>query len=831
MSEPTCFHCGSPVTVPDAPRGQVEGRERVFCCPGCLTVCSLIVEAGHGDFYRYRDTPAPRVGHDAAALERLRVYDRPEVQGRIVRCTHEGCEVWLVLEEIRCAACLWLNERALRALDGVLDVHVDPATHRARVRWDPQRVRLSQILAAIAGLGYSAHPFDPTHTRDLEAARRRRGIERLVFAGFIGMPVMQFALTSYLLGGADAALPLWERIGRWGSLVATAAILGYSGQDFFAGAWADLRRRRLGMDVPIALGLSVAWLGSLYATWKGAGEVYFDSIAMLVFLVLLARHVELRGRLAAVRALDRLGSVLPRTARRLESSGEREVAVSELAPGDRIRVLPGEALPTDGVVERGVGEVDESLLTGEPSPVPKRPGDPVAGGSLNGASPLQIRVTQPAAESAAARIQRLVQQGLEARPGSVLLAEAAARVFVPVVIVVAVLTGIGWAVVDPARWIHAVVAVLMVTCPCALALAAPVARTLAAAGFARLGVLPLRMERVEVLARAEVLACDKTGTLTRGRPALLQILAVHGDAEEAGRDAAVSLARCSAHPLARALARMEAGAPLAAHGVRTRAGDGVEGEVGGRVWRLGRPEFVLEGRPDLDVAARARLERLAQAGRSLVLIGERRSGGPVVAFVLEDPPRPGLDAWLAAVRRQGVHRVALLSGDRPAAVAAFARGRPFDEVRGGLRPHDKLAWIRERQAGGARVWMLGDGINDAPTLAAADVSVSFASAADVAQARSDFVVLGDSLEPLIEARRLACRTRRIVMQNLLWAAAYNLAAVPLAAAGWIPPWAAALGMAASSLLVVGNALRLRARAAPRADGSAVPAPTPQPSRT
>jgi Cu2+-exporting ATPase len=436
-------------------------------------------------------------------------------------------------------------------------------------------------------------------------------------------------------------------------------------------------------------------------------------------------------------------------------------------------------------------------------------------------------------ESAAARIQRRVQEGLAARPPSVRLAEHAARVFVPVVLGVAGLTAAWWLHVDPQRWIHAVVAVLMVTCPCALALAAPVARTLAAAGFARSGVLPLRMDRVEELARAGVLACDKTGTLTLGRPELRKVVPLRGDVGEAAwRAAAAALARRSRHPLARPLVVASAGAGRVGM-VREHPGAGMSGEVAGRRWRLGRPEFVLAGTGGSDPGLAEALRALQADGRSLVLLGEERAGGAVVAFVLEDRPRPGLDAWLAGVRGQGVGHVALLSGDHPAAVARFAHGRAFDEARGGMRPDDKLAWIRRRQAAGARVWMLGDGLNDVPVLAAADVSVSFATAADAAQARSDFVVIGESLAPLAGARRLARRTRRIVLQNLLWAAAYNLTAVPLAAAGWVPPWAAALGMAASSLLVVGNALRLRERPVPRLAGSAPVKRVlgPQPSRT
>jgi len=793
---------------------QIQGREEAFCCEGCRAVCAAILEAGQGDYYRFREQPggSPGGATDPDLLKSLSLYDRPELQSSFVRRGSGWLEATLALEEVRCAACLWLNEQHLRGLDGVLDATVDFTTHRARVRWDPERIALSEILRAIAAIGYVARPLDPRRMQELAPVRKRRNVERILFAGIVGMPVMQVAFATYLMGepGPSGALPMWVTIGRWSSLVATAAILVYSAQDFFIGAWRDLRHRRLGMDVPIVIGLAVAWWGSAYATWTARGEVYYDSIVMFVVLVLLARHLELRSRLDAVRALDRLARVVPRTARFLDERGtERWVPVTDLAPGDRIRVRPGETVPVDTQVVEGQGDVDESLLTGEARPLHKTLGDGVPGGALNLDQPLTLRVVRSWEASAPAQIQRLVEEGARLRPRYALLAERAATAFVAVVLGIAVLAAAFWWWYEPERLIPNLVAVLIVTCPCALALATPVAATLAAARLIQAGVLGLRMDKLETLATAEVLACDKTGTLTEGRPRVVEVATLHPmPAGLDPMDLAAALESASEHPLARAFRSARPEAPLPAEALRNHPGQGVSGEVLGRRWRLGQPRFVLGGRAPGPLLTE-RIRALRQAGHTVLLLAPV-GGDPVALFGVTDPPREGLPAFLSAMRRSGIRRIAVLSGDHAQGVARFAARLGIGEAHGELRPVDKLRWIRQVQGRGQRVLMVGDGINDAPVLAAADVSVSFGSATEAAQASSDFLILGRSLSVLGQARDLARRTRRIVLQNLLWAAGYNLAAVPLAAAGFVPPWAAAVGMSLSSLLVVGNALRLRA---------------------
>jgi Cu2+-exporting ATPase len=806
-----CFHCGLPVAdaVPVPPL-TVQGEQRRFCCHGCHAVCKAISDAGMVDYYRFRTDPAVSGKQPGLAefLDRVELYDRPDVQQNFVTANGDWQEAALLLENITCPACLWLNERRLRSLPGVIDVHIDDVMQRARVRWDPARIRLSGILRAIADIGYIAHPYDATRSRRLQQLRRRRSTERLIFAGAAGMLVMHFSLASYFMGGADVSgqLPLWELAGRWTSLLVTFIILAWPGQDFFAGAWHDLRNRRLGMDVPVVLGLSVAWLGSLHSTLNAGGEVYFDSIAMFVFLLLLARRLELRGKLRAADRLDRLARVTPLSARRRDADGAyREVAVEELVVGDCIRLLPGETLAVDGILIDGISSFDESLLTGEAKPVVHRPGDAVIAGTVNGEQPVSIRVTRTLKASTLTEIQQLVRRGLEQRPRYALLAERVAAWFVAVLLLVATGTALFWLQVDPANWLASTIAVLIVTCPCALALATPVSLAVSASRFIDRGVLPLRMRALDALATSDLFAFDKTGTLTAGQPALVAVIPIAGLNRDQCLRFAVALAAHSEHPLARALRQKARRSDNHAEQVENVPGSGIRARIDGREWRFGKTGFA--GAVATDKTITSLVEDRRARGQLVSLLANETGVQAVLAF--EDPLRAGTHRMLSALADSGVQHFTILSGDQQAAVRWLGGQLGIDDCQGGCSAQEKLAWTRHRQGEGYRVAMIGDGINDAPTLAAADVSISFADATDLANTSSDFVVLGDDATALAAARRLARRTRRNIGQNLAWAATYNLLAIPFAAAGWIPPWGAAIGMSLSSLLVVMNAMRLQ----------------------
>ena len=807
-----CFHCGLPVPQGlSLPMLDALGEPREFCCHGCHAVCKAIVDAGLDDYYRHRTDPAVSASRELVPdfLRQVELFDRPDIQQDFVSSVGDSHEAALLLDNIRCPACLWLNERHLRSLPGVIDVHIDDTTQRARVRWDPETIRLSEILRAITAIGYIAHPFDATRSEQLNRLRRQRSTERLIFAGAVGMLVMNFSLASYVMAdtGPGVVLPLWVTLGRWTSLLLCGMLLAWPGQEFFIGAWNDLRHRRLGMDVPVVLGLSAAFIGSLHATLTGQGDVYFDSIAMFIFFLLLARRWELRGKLSAAARLDRLARVTPRTATRLDAADVADtVAIEELAAGDLIRVLPGETLPVDGTVLSGISSFDESLLTGEALPVVCQPGDSVVAGSVNGEQPVTVRVTHAVQQSAVSEIRQLVERGLELRPRYAELAERVASGFVAVLLLIATATAVYWLQTDPGNWLSSTIAVLIVTCPCALALATPVALAVSAGRFIELGVLPLRMRALDALACCDWFVFDKTGTLTAGQPAVAEVVPVAELDEDSCLRHAAALAAGSAHPLSYALRQRVPQPRLATSEVKNVPGAGIQATIEGVEWRLGKPDFATAGVP-CDERTRALIAGARTGGRLVSVLAS--PAGVQAVLLFEDPLRAGVETLLAGLKDSGVRHFTLLSGDAPDSVQGMGEQLGIEDARGGLSPADKLAWTQAQQAQGRQLAMLGDGINDAPTLAAADVSISFADATDLANSSSDFLILGNDASVIVDSRRLARRTRRNIQQNFAWAGAYNLIAVPFAAAGWIPPWGAAIGMSFSSLIVVMNALRLQ----------------------
>ncbi len=805
MASPACFHCGLPIPAGGRWRGTVLGETREFCCAGCQAVAEAIRGGGLEEYYRLRTASAPTASARDGSEDRL--LDGEELQKSFVRRIGRQREASFVLDGVRCPACLWLIERRLQAEPGVTEAVVGYASQSARVVWDPSRIALSGIRKAVRAIGYEARPFDPSHRTGIEPDAARRGAARLVFAGVLGMMVMNLALAAYFLGGPGAGgrLPLWEQFGRWCALVASAVLLAYPGQDFFAGAWRDFLRRRAGMDTPIVLGLGAAWAGSAWATVAGTGPVYFDAIAMLVFFVLLARAFETRARLAAAAVLDRFAVVLPAPARRVDADGrEREVAALELSSGDSVRVGPGEIVPADGVVLEGQSLFDEAVLTGEPWPRPHGPGDAVVAGSCNRGQPVLLRITRAGEASTLGQIRRLLEKGLASRPAFAQLADRLAGRLAALVLLISAATAVFWAVRDPGAALPATVAVLLVTCPCALALATPIALAVAAGRFAGIGVLPARMAAIERLASAETAVFDKTGTLTVSTPVLDSVRTAGGLDSGTALGIAAALEASSTHPIARAL-RAAAGERRSAADVRADPeGRGFTGAVLGAPWWIGSSGFAPgpEGVPpelEADLASSRRRSRLT------AVLADRN--GRVALFTFAEELRDGARTILPELRRAGIRRAVLLSGDSREPVERLGESLGFDEARGDMTASAKLEWVPSREDSGSRLLFVGDGLNDAPTLAAAGTSVSFGEAPQLSLLASDFVILGESLAPLAAARRIARRSRRLLAQNVVWALAYNTLAVPLAVFGLVPPWAAALGMSVSSIVVVANAMR------------------------
>jgi Cu2+-exporting ATPase len=800
-----CFHCGLPVGAAERRTRFIAGEWRAFCCPGCEAVAQTIVGQGLGEYYRFRDAPA---GRPAEPDARVDGYDDPAFQASFVHAAPAGTrEAALVLDGIRCSACVWLAEQTIRKLPGVADASVNYATRRAIVRWRPAAIRLSEILSAIARIGYQAFPYDEARLDAVHRAERRRSLWRLFVAGFGMMQVMMYAVPAYIAG--DGTMPAdVAQLLRWASLLLTLPVVAYAAEPFFSGARRDLRAGRLGMDVPVALGVAIAFGASLWATLHGTGEVYYDSITMFVFLLLGGRYLELEARHRAAGALAHLARLAPAFAERLSgypaSLATERVAAGALRPGDLLLVRPGETLAADGTVLRGCGAVAEAILTGESEPRTKAPGNAVIGGSVNLAEPLVVRVDRVGGDTVLASIVRLVERAATERQPLAELADRYAHWFVLAVLAIAAATALAWLQLDPPRALWVAVSVLVVTCPCALSLATPVALTVATGELARRGFVVTRGHAIETLARATDVVLDKTGTLTHGDLRVVSTAVLGRAPPGACRALAGALEQASEHPAARAILREAEGLPQrVATSLSNRPGAGVEGIVEGRRYRIGTPAFCQEIAGPLPPEARA-----VQTG-SIVLLA--RDGEWLAQFGLGDTLRGDAPALMHRLSTLG-KRVHLLSGDAPAVAARVASTLGIVNVCAGADPEAKRAYVRRLKDAGARVAMVGDGVNDAPVLAQADVSVAMGQGADLAQARADAVLVSGELAALADAFGMAARTMRIVRENLGWAIAYNVVAVPAAAAGLVTPWLAGLGMAASSLAVVLNALRLRRRA-------------------
>jgi Cu2+-exporting ATPase len=587
---------------------------------------------------------------------------------------------------------------------------------------------------------------------------------------------------------------------RWVSLLLTLPVVFYSASSFFVTAWRDLKRRQLSMDVPVSIAIGGAFTASVWTTITGGPEVYFDSVCMFAFFLLSSRYLEMGARHRAGEAAEELVKLLPATATRITDAGEQVVAVSELVPGDRVMVRPGETIPADGSVLEGRSSVDESLLTGESLPRPREAGDEVVGGSVNVESPLSLRVEKVGEDTLVSAIVRLLDRAQTEKPSAARLADRIAGWFVAGLLLIATAVAIWWLNHDPEHAFAVTLSLLVVTCPCALSLATPTAVTAASGALTRSGLLTTRGHALETLAQVSHVLFDKTGTLTRGMLQLSAVdaLAPHRVDEQRCRAVAAALESGSEHPVAKALVAHVEDVP-GVEDLTALPGSGMQGRVDGRRFRIGNPAYVAE-------LSGVEVPDAARDDATEVLLGDEV--GLLARFSLRDELRTDAVTAIDRLRSLGL-TVEIVSGDAAGPVGRVATELGITDARHGMRPDDKLARVRELQSAGYRVAMIGDGVNDAPVLAGADVSVAMGQGAQLAHASADMIVLSERLSVLSEGVAKARETRKIIKQNLGWAILYNLSAVPLAAAGLVAPWMAAIGMSASSLVVVFNALRLK----------------------
>ncbi len=758
-------------------------------------MAEAIVAGGLESYYQHRsEASANPESLPVQLTDELALYDRPDVQQSFVRHEGELAETTLLMEGISCAACGWLIEKQLRSLPAVAEARLNLSNHRLHVRWADAQLPLSTLLAELRQIGYVAHPYQADQACEQLAAQNRLALRQLGVAGLLWFQAMMATMATWPEFNIDLS-PEMHTILRWVALFLTTPIVFYSCAPFFKGAMRDLRTRHLTMDVSVSLAIGSAYVAGIWTSITGVGELYFDAVGMFALFLLAGRYLERRARERTAAATAQLVNLLPASCLRLEDNGQSErILLSELRTGDRVLVHPGAVLPADGKILDGQSSIDESLLTGEYLPQPRQVGDAVTAGTLNVEGALTVEVLALGQDTRLSAIVRLLERAQAEKPRLAEIADRAAQWFLLFSLVAAAVIGLVWWQLDASRAFWIVLAMLVATCPCALSLATPTALTAATGTLHKLGLLLTRGHVLEGLNQIDTVIFDKTGTLTEGRLALRAIRPLAALDSDQCLGLAAALENRSEHPIARAFGR----APLAAEQVQSTPGLGLEGLVAEQRLRIGQPGFVCE-------LSGAVVPQMPDEPGQWLLLGDEI--GPLAWFVLDDRLRVDAPALLAACKARG-WRTLLLSGDSSPMVASVAAELGIDEARGGLRPDDKLAVLQQLHQQGRKVLMLGDGVNDVPVLAAADISVAMGSATDLAKTSADAVLLSNRLDALIHAFSLARRTRRVIIENLVWAGLYNGLMLPFAALGWITPVWAAVGMSISSLTVVLNALRL-----------------------
>ena len=770
-----------------------------MCCLGCKAVAEFIEASGLNAFYAFRNTPDEELDLTPEESE-WRHYDDAELIGRYVSQQGNIAEASIDIGGMYCSACVWLLNKALGQIPAIEAVDVNPAVRRAVIRWNGDDLKFSGLLESIARIGFKPAPVGAGDDNESKRQEQRTALKRLIVAAAAGMQVMMFAVALYAgdYFGIDENI---EKFLRVISLLVTLPIVLYSARPFFDRAWTGVRAGAPGMDLPVSVAILAAFIASTYATLFGDGEIYFDSVAMFVLFLSATRYLEMRARHQSGDHATALAQLLPDTARRIEDGEANIVAVDSLRVGDVLSIQPGDVVPVDGEVLSGQIELDESMLSGESLPVLRSIDSPIFAGAVTRSGNATVRVTQVGASTSLAEIGRMLERARSDRPPIATLADRIATRFVLAVLAIATTAGVTWYTLDPSRAFEVVLATLVVTCPCALALATPAALAAATSRLARQGFLLIKSRILEVLSKPTTVVFDKTGTLTEGRPVVIQtdVLSDRLDAHRAlGIAAAIESA--SEHVLARAFSAYVDPAYGAPADIKVVPGRGVDAVLENRRYRIGKSDFVAE-------LSGSRIATTATtAAHTQVLLGDEQEF--LACFLVGDELRHDARAAVAKLRQTGFTPV-IASGDNEAAVASVAAQLGIDDWHATLAPDDKLELLASLKQSGQSVVMVGDGVNDAPVLAAADTSIALDSGTALARASADAVTLSRNLDTINLGIDVATRTQKIIRQNITWAILYNATAIPLAVSGWLQPWMAAIGMSLSSLIVVFNSLRLQ----------------------
>ncbi len=798
MTENTrfCFHCGEPVPSNCNLTVEAEGQPQPVCCSGCEAVATLILRSSQSRYYQFRTENAIKPAVEDAGIEASwkRFDERHSLWGSQLK--NARYELLLQVEGIRCAACAWLIRSQLEARQGIDQVQVDVTTGFVRINWQPEKLRLSKIAAILSAIGYRPHlPLEGAEAMGRQQ-ERRSALKRLGVAGLGMMQVMMYAVALYA-GDSMGISEGSERFLQWVSLMVTTPVLFYSGKVFYTSAWRSLSNRRVGMDVPVALAISIAFIMSCINFLSGNGHVYFDSVVMFIFFLSLGRYAELVIRHRNLQTGLALARLLPEWAELIRDEETQQVPATDLRRTDQVRVRAGQTFPADGMIIKGGTEANEALLTGESRPVAKRVGDKVIAGSINQSQTVEVEVSKDPGDSTVSVMGRMLLKSQTHRSHYARLSERYAGWFVAVVLTVAGLTAAWWLLTDLSMLFPATLAVLVISCPCALSLATPAAIASSSRALLEQGVLLTRGAALEVLSGVGTIVFDKTGTLTTGSPSIVNTVINperEGFNEETVSRIAALLELDSSHPVAKAFSGVQVRRD-AINDVRNYE-NGVEGRVDNVSYRLGNATFT-----DVNV-----IDLVTTLGR----VWLTDESGWIARFDLDDGLRDAAAETIAALQASGLELI-ILSGDHHQAVASVAQRTGIRTWYAEQNPQMKMEYLESLQAQGKTVLMVGDGINDAPVLSVADVSMTVSGASELANSTADFILTGLSLLNVKNVLETGRKTQAVIRQNLLWALAYNLLAVPFAAAGMIVPWMAALGMSLSSLLVVLNSGRLAKR--------------------
>jgi len=804
-----CYHCNLPVIEAGQFQLLVADESRDFCCAGCMAVSETIDGSGLSSYYRQRERPAIKPGGESSSeINQFRGFDHASVQVDWVENLDEKTsEATFLLLGINCAACIWLIETYLQKTAGIVSAQINFTSNQMKVTWDPQRIKVSEIMLAVARIGYQAQPYTREARYQLLDAQRNQLLKRLGVAAALGMQVMVLSVALYSgdwFGIDENIASFLRRV----SLLLVLPILVYSAKPFFTGAVMSLRSGRAGMDVPISFGILLAFFASFWATVENSGEVYFDSIAMFVFFILGARYIELNTRIRSSRAMEPLTSALPVIADRLvntAANNTQRIPVAELQSGNLVLVKPGSVVPVDGRIVDGTSSFNESLLSGESHPLVKKIGESVIAGSINVEQVVTIRVSQSGDKTVLSSIQRLADRAAMEKPRITQIAEAVAGWFIAAVLLVALLSLASGFIGGNPDWLATTIAILIVSCPCALSLATPLALSAGSNAMIEKGLFVARQHALETLARVNHVVFDKTGTLTNGELGLVRIRALAELSSAQCTAIATALESQSNHPVAHSL-RLHAGAaitPVVSH-LKSFTGAGVCGRVERRNYYLGSADFLREQNPGLKVDPDVQQDWYQVDKISILLADQNRL---LAVFMFSDEIKPGAMGLIDTLRRQGI-RTTLLSGDRHQLVEHVAQQLRIDSVYAKCQPQQKAEVLERLIDEGDIVAMVGDGINDAPALSLAHLSVAVARDINLSSVNADMVMMNPHIEVLANAITQARRTRWVIRQNVIWALMYNFSAIPLAFMGLVPPWLAAIGMSLSSVVVVLNSSRL-----------------------